>query len=242
LKRIIALFAIVNLLLLSAAAAEKDFPTQQGFTIVLSDDWVEIPRNVLDDLSATMARMSSAPVQKWDYGYQLASATNWAQYPYILVQVKEEGRIRESELANYKKVSADMNEGLKKAEKSMDGILSDSTMGETVYDDQNHILFSTMQMNVRAIGPVLGVTAVKLTEKGAVQFMGYTLEKDASIYVPFYKKAAIDVRLPEDLVYKPRASDSGFDWSHVGRSAIIGGLVGGMIGLIRMFFKKKKTS
>ena len=238
-KRIIALFAIVNLLLLSATAAEKIFPTQHGFTVVLSDEWVEIPRTVLDDLSATMARISSAPIQKWDYGYQLASATNWAQYPYILVQVKEDGRIRESELANYKKMTSALDEGMKKAQKSMDGILSDSTMGETIYDDQNHILFSTMQMNVRAIGPVVGVTAVKLTEKGAVQFMGYTLEKDSSVYVPFYKKAAIDLRLPDDLVYVPRASDSGFNVEH---GAFIGGIVGGAVGVLIMLSKKKKKT
>ena len=241
-KRIIAILAIVNLLLLSAAAAEKDFPTQNGFTVVLSDDWVEIPKEVLDNLSAAMARMSTAPVQKYDYGYQLASATNWAQYPYILVQVKEDGRVRESELASYTKMTSDMDEGMKKAQKSMGGLLSDSRLGETIYDDKNHVLFTTMEMNVHEIGTVVGMTSVKLTEKGTIQFMGYTLEKDAGVYVPFYKKAAIDLRLPEDLAYKPRASDSGFDWSHVGRSAIIGAVVGGMVGLVRMFIKKKQTA
>ena len=237
-KRIITIFAIVNLWL-SASAAIKEFPTQQGFTVVLTDDWIEIPKDVLDQLSRQMAQVSTAKIQKWDYGYQLATGTNWAAYPYILVQVKEEGRIRESELANFKKVHTEMDKGLKEAEDSTGGFLSGATLGETVYDDQNHILFTSMQMNVQKIGPVVGLTAIKLTEKGAIQFMGYTLEKEADHYVPFYKKAAIDLRLPADLIYNPHANDFNFNG---GRSAIIGGIVGALGALVWSLIKKKKTA
>jgi len=86
------------------------------------------------------------------------------------------------------------------------------------------------------VGPVVGLTAIRLTEKGIIQFMGYALESGADTYMQFYKKAVRQIRLDKSLVYKPRASDSrGINWG----KDLIKVFAGAIIGAIVFLIKKK---
>jgi len=225
----------------------KEFQTSDGFTFSLIGNWIEIPRDILDAYAQAISEQTNMQKQHWNYAYQLASSEKWFQYPYILVQVIEKGRIPESELKNYKKVESEMNRGIQETREKATGLFTDFNIGETYFDSDSHILFTAMKMNVQGIGDVIGLTAVKLTEKGYIQISGYSLASAADHYLPIYKDMAKQVKLEAHLVYTPRLTDSipiisGINWGRVGEKALIGTIIGGILGAIGLLFKKLKKS
>jgi len=224
---------------------KKEFRTSDGFSIFLTNNWKEIPKDILEESAKAYAEATKMDRQYYDYGFQLTSSQNWLQYPYILIQVKKSGRIPDSQLKKYKTLETDMQKGLQEAEKKSVGLLSDSKLGETYYDSENHILFTLIKMNVQSIGTVVGLTAVKLTEEGFIQFSGYAIESVADKYISFFKDAVRQIKLQDHLVYKPRLTDSvpiisSIDWSKVGEKALIGAIIGGLMSAIALMIRKIK--
>jgi hypothetical protein len=226
------------------AELDNKFSTSEGFIIPLDNDWVEIPREVLDQLSNAMVEVSDAPKQYWNYGYQKNNNEGlWATYPYVFVQVHENGRVPESKLKNYKKIEGQFQEGLQKAESMNSAFMSEATMGETYYDENRHALFTLSKAQVAEVGPITMLIAVILTEKGYVQYMAYTNEAENDVYLPLFKESIENIEFTESLAYSPRALDSvpilsGIDWTQVGMSGLIAGLIAGAFGLIGRFRKK----
>ncbi len=222
------------------------FNTQDQFSIDLPDNWTEVPKNVLDEFSDTIAKLAPQnPKQIYDYGYQLSGSERWLQYPYILVQVKNVGRVASGELKQYKKLKKGFEEGLAQVTDSFSDIMSNASFGETVYDESNHILWTTISMNVEGIGKVLGLLAVKLTEKGIIQFNAYATEATFDEYAQIYRNAFINLDVAELITYKPQITDNaptigGINTGKVLAAAVKGALIGGVIGLFGWLNKRKK--
>lgn len=231
--------------LLSGQETKKEFSTSDGFSIFLTNDWIAIPKDILEASAKAFAEATKMDRQYYDYGFQLTSSQNWLQYPYILIQVKKSGRIPDSQLKKYKTLETDMQKGLQEAEEKSVGLLSNSQLGETYYDSENHILFTVIKMNVQSIGTVVGLTAVKLTEEGYIHFSGYAIESVADKYISFFEDAVRQIKLQDHLVYKPKLTDSvplisGIDWSKVGEKGLIGAIIGGIISAIALMIRKVK--
>lgn len=239
-------FVGVLLIFSSACGAELNnkFHASEGFSIRLDNDWIEIPRDVLDQISNTIAERSDVPKQHWNYGYQnINNDGRWGTYPYILIQVHEKGRVAESQLKNYKRLETQFQEEFQKAEAMTSPLMSGITMGETFYDENLHTLLTISKAQVTGVGGITMLIALILTEKGYVQFMGYTLEAESNIYLPLFKEYIENIEFSEKLVYKPRAFGSlavlsAIDWRQVGLSGLIGGLVAGVFSLITNLRKK----
>lgn len=236
----------ISLLATVLSSFGSTYETQDQFSINLPDAWVEIPKDVLDEFSENVSKLAPQnPKQIYDYGYQLNESDGWLQYPYILVQVKNVGRVASGELKQYKKIEKGFAEGLDQVNDSFSDIMSNASFGETVYDEGNHILWTTISMDVEGSGKVKAVVAVKLTEKGIIQFNAYATEATFDEYAQIYRNAFINLNIDESIAYKPQLTDSapvigGINTGKVLSAGIRGAIIGGIIGLFAWVGKKKK--
>jgi len=242
-KRII--YLITFLVTISAPLAANEVVVTAGadYQISIPKDWVVIPRDVLDQYEIAVQN-ATGQNQTYEYGYQSSSAVNWFEHPYALVQVKRNGRVPEGQLKQYKKIEGGFKKGIEKLESTAGGLMSNSTMGETLYEKKRQILWSTLSMDVSNVGRVKGIIAIKLAEFGIVQFMGYGKEDDFASYEPVYRDMAHSLTLNPNDTYKPRITDNaptifGVNLGQTAIAAIIGGLIGGVFSLFRVFSKRK---
>ncbi len=228
---------------LPLSAEETILTAGSDFKISMPPDWVELPRDVLDQYEVAVQEATGQSLT-YEYGYQSTSAVNWFEHPYALVQVKRNGRIPEGQLKKYKKIESGFKEGIEKLEESAGDLLQNISMGETIYEQDRHILWSAMSMEVAGVGKVKGLIAVKLTEFGVVQFMGYDKEESFSQYESIYRKMIYSITVSQADIYKPRITDNaptifGINLGQTLIAGIIGGLIGGVFGLFKYFTRKK---
>lgn len=219
---------------------------KNGFSISLPAGWVEMPTDVIDAFEKEIARLTpNAPAQHYNHAFQLGSSENWFEYPYILVQIKNTGRIPESQLEKLK--GYNIQESLEKHKKGLSSILSDVQAGEMVYDKQTKMIWMRIEANVVNTGPISGISGMVLTEKGFIQVMGYCLRGNYPTYENIFQSVALSVSTEPGLAYKPKWSDSlppavtGIDWGKVAEKAIAGAIIGGILILIAASRKKKNV-
>ncbi len=240
------LAAIMTLLLCSDETIAATFATSHDFSVTLPSGWVEAPPEALRTMEAAIEQASQGAInQQFEYGYQLASASVWFEYPYILVQVKRSGRVPEGQLAQHKRSHSEIREGMEKAEESFGAFLSGIEQDETLYDEGNHVLWSTITMNVQGVGDVRALIAVKLTEFGFIQLMGYATRDTFAQYSPIFREAVHTLDIAEQYKYQPRLTDHaptiwGINLGQTAIAGLIGGLAGGVVALIGYLIKKRK--
>lgn len=147
------------------------------FRISLPPEWIEIPRDVIDSYEEAVAMSApDFPLQHYDYAFQLESSKNWFEFPYILIQVKNSGRIPENQLQKFEQIS--LQKDLKKYERQSNLIMSDIQAGKMVYDKQNKIIWMRIEGNIANVGSMAGLSCMVPTEKGFIQISGYSFKSD----------------------------------------------------------------
>lgn len=245
-KRIFFTFFVYLSFVLPAVGEDITFEASSDYQITVPGDWVEIPREVIDQYQQVISDNTGQHVT-YEYGYQASKNENWFVYPYALVQIKRNGRIPEDQLTKYKRIENGFDEGMKYVEETAGEVLSNMSQGETVYDPGIHTLWSNISMDVEGIGRARAFIAVRLTEYGFIQFMGYALEQNFSQYESLYRKMVHSINIEEKNMYKSRITEnaptiSGINLGRVAISAIIGTLIGGLFGLYKMFKRRTRKT
>jgi hypothetical protein len=214
-----------------------------GYTLTLPDGWERIPGKAIEELVAKVAAAAGGKISEhYDDGFQQSAGGKWFQYPYVLVQARENGRIPEAKLAEMKSVREGMQKGLNEAEGKLSSLVSGLSLGDTFYDASNKCILIRFSMNAPNVGEIKALTCGFLTERGILLVHCYARAADFDRQLPIFQSILDSVRISEDLRYKPRLSDKiGFDVSQSLRSGLIGGLIGGAVGVIMWLTKRKKT-
>jgi hypothetical protein len=214
-----------------------------GFSLTLPDGWVEIPKETLVQYEDTLAELApNAQKQHFDYGFQMDGSKGWFTYPYVLIQVGNNGRIPADRFEKLPPISAEKMNDLKD---KLSTVMSHIEIGKLVYDSENRMMWMRIELNVRDVGPVAGLSAIIPTEKGTIQVNAYCLKEDYPTYEPVFRSLAKSMILDADLAYKTKWSDGlpsvlrRINWEQVGQSALIGGIIGGIAFLMRR--KKRKN-
>lgn len=241
----LSLFFIVVMSISSIAYAEVKIQ-KPGYTITLPDGWIEIPRYIIKESEKMLSLLApDAPKEHYDCGFQLDTKDNWFEYPYILIQVKELGRVPESKLKKLRNISSQKTVG--DLNKKLEPLMSNIQFEDMNYDDENKIIWMRHDANVHNIGPVIGISGMILTEKGFIQVNAYSLKKDYPAYESVFYSIVTSVIPEAELAYKPRLSDalpsgrSGADWGKVSGKVIVG-LIVGALGAIIAGIRKKKNN
>ncbi len=211
-----------------------------GYSANFPEGWRQIPAQVLVDYSDTVKRISGGRVsEKYQDGYQRDFKGKWLVHPYILVQVKETGRVPEGQLRNMKPVRRSIEKGLGQAADGMSVVLSQAALGETLYDSTNKCLWMEFSADVAGVGPIKALSCGFLTEKGVIYFHCYSRAAEFEDLLPTFQRAMSSVGITEALRYKPHLGDPvGFDFGSVFRWTLYGALIGGVAGVIIWLVKK----
>jgi len=232
-----------------AYSAESDPPVfhydRDGVAISVPTGWTEIPAAILKDYTDKLARLQpNAPRQEFQGGFQLTSAEQWFTYPYVMIQIRNTGRVPEGQFTKSAGIHGAAEKGLKKAESQLSTILSESKLTEPRYDPQKHALFMNGSMNVAGVGKVRMTSATLLSEKGTISVYCYALEGDFAAYLKPFETMLNSVELSEELRYKPRPSDTnavlGF-LERVGSGALRGAIIGAIVGLVIFVMRRKNA-
>jgi hypothetical protein len=187
------------ILAIAVSVSGETFETADEFSITLPDGWVQIPGSVLQEFAAKMSELASdAPRQVYDYGYQMNDDGRWLTYPYVLVQVRPEGRIPSGELARFPKTSLQTD----------DIDLSKGAFGEATYDKEHQILWSTLTTQPPEGEIVKALIAVKLTELGYIRLTGVAAEASFDEYKKIFIDAFSSLGMDESIAYKPQFADT----------------------------------
>jgi len=173
---------------------------KDGFAISIPGDWVEIPRDVIDQYEAALAKLnpSTAPPH-YDYGFQLDGAEYWLELPYILVQVNSNGRVPESEI--YKLEEFSPQEVVEKQE-GLRSVMSNIQAGKMYFDKDMEVIWMRMASDVANVGRVSGLSGLVLTGKGYIAVNGYSLEEESPEYEPAFRAIVKSVTPESGLEYK----------------------------------------
>ena len=100
-----------------------------------------------------------------DYGFQKLPAEKWFTFPYIIIQINRSGKTTfdESEFEKYKRV---FKKGAKDTENKLGKLISETKLGETIYDPIDHILWMTLQSEAINVGHIKIFTAFRFTSEG----------------------------------------------------------------------------
>jgi len=228
------------------AKYSQDFRTKDGFTIRLPADWVEIPRQVLDDFSARLRKtVTGLEKQSYDYGYQRSSDGRWFACPYLLVQVTRAGRIPEKELRKYQAIRREVAKAADKAQGVRGTALSGATAGTPLYDAENHILWTRLSINSAAQGHIEALCGTRLTEDGAVWITCYDtaadFDRDCGLFEDIIKHMTLE------RPSKPRLADAGpgpswLGWDSIITGAVVGGIAGVIAGVVVAIRRRRKRT
>lgn len=242
-----AFMSIIVFLLSTSIALSENILLKAGedYEISVPNNWIEIPQDILQQYQIAVFQ-TTGQRHEYDYGYQSQDVLNWLEHPYALIQIKRSGRIPEGQLKNYKKLDSAFQEGLEELKESTGDIFSDMSQGETLYDSNDHVLWSNISMDVTGVGTIQSIVALKLTEYGYIQFMGYSTSDEFSTYSPLFKKMVRSITTSEVDQYKPKLTDNapsifGINLAEVIIAGVIGAALAGALVLLKKLLKKNST-
>lgn len=224
------LFSIQVLALDKNKFKKTDYPLNQ-FSISISNDWEEIPQNILQEyVAAVSEQFPNFQKASFDYAFQLKSATNWFDYPYILINVNDKGRISSKEL---KKINQNTFRkiDIKSLEKSSNNFISDINFDETIYDSKAHVIWTKMKGDMQGYGNIIVISAMCLTANGWIQLNYSAAENDNFKHEKVFKEIVDSIEIYNANKYR---DDKSVIWY-------------ALIGLLGMGFKlllgmKKKSN
>jgi len=237
-------FIIILMIFICSSASAKEFETKDNFTLLIPDNWLEIPPYVLREAEAYALKISNGKtVLKYDYGFQLSSAFNWLEYPYIFVQINRDRRIAPREMKDQLQLQDDFNKGIEHVKKNSAETLSNIAKDEFRYDESSNTLWSSYSMHVTNIGQIKGVTGMKLTQFGFIQVNGYAKEEEFEKYAPVFRSLVNDMLIDEEYKYSPKFTDNiptifGVDLTKIA----VGAVLGAIFTLIARFLQKPKKT
>jgi hypothetical protein len=191
---------VLALCLIAVGAFGDSTLTTDLFSVTIPDEWMEIPSEILTQVVAETRRASpGVEVPEYAFGYQLATAQHWVEYPYILVQVTETGRIAESELQNMAQI--DMNAAVAESVATLPDLLSGYDFGTPIYDEGSNVVWIASGFEVAGVGPVRALIGLIPTQTGFLQFNAYALEETFETWSPVFRAITTSVKVVPDLRY-----------------------------------------
>lgn len=186
------------------AVQGETFQTEDQFSISLPEDWIEIPKPMLDTYVDNVDQQTTdVPTQYYDYGYQLMDST-WLTYPYILVEVLPYGRLPSGEL----KRLAMSEEGVGEvSDEGFDAMFSKVTNGTRTYDSEHQMLWTTLAIENAGGTPIKALVGVKLTEVGLIRLTGCATTATFDLYAGIFREAFSNLDVDEAIRYKPGLTD-----------------------------------
>jgi hypothetical protein len=217
-----------------AAAVDRTYASKHHYSLRVPDGWRRIDDATLRKTARTMASMTGMKTPAYEAAFELEGSESPFEYPYVLVQFVEgstSGAYRDLENQLMKGVEEmDAKHGEK-----LDEIIGEHAFDRPVVDRARNRVWMSMRAETPAEGTMRGFMALHLGSKGVVQIALYTREDDAAEGKRVLEDFSNSVKFEDGYAF---GEGSLFDgW--MGK-ALIGGLIGLGVGLVRAALKSRK--
>src|SRR5271165_5684472 len=211
----VLLVCAFSLLLVVARSSAIDFTRTEipgtGVTLNLPTDWVPIPSEVIQRYTDDAARSSANPPEirataNYVYGAQ-RKAEEYFEYPYLLVQILNTGRISEAQLKSLQRDDAfrkGVAEGKEQVEGWFPNTLQGTKLNTPIYDPTTKRLWFEVSSTVAGLGSIHALQTIIPTETGSVEINMYCKEGDFTSLAPLFREIGTNVELSPSIAYKPR--------------------------------------
>jgi len=171
------------------------------FTIQLPNDWIEIPKEILDEKLKIMKGMvKNIDEAYFDYGYQLDRNKGWVSYPYVFIQ-NTDGRYSEKSLHTLTDLKQDDWE--KEMEEDFSKILSDIELGAFIYSAKENIIWSFSELSLNEGLVITEIGAIHPTEYGSINIYCSIIKAEKDLFAKTCRSIIKSVVLDEEIKYRP---------------------------------------
>jgi hypothetical protein len=248
LKRSFKILILASLILQTVTACfaqnQNIYRNSKGhFSFILPDGWEEIPKDVINSYCKALQEQSLQPLTvKYEVGFQKISK-NYFTYPYMLIQIDQGGRLPETKRQEFKKYT---QEGMQEIETSLSHLIQNVELGQTIYDEKRHILFAKMKTEVTGIGEILSVSALILSNYGAVNIHFYSTEDRFIRNLEYFNQVIGSFSFDQGYEYSESKTRKSYSSGMGGaiEKGVIGLILGGffalLFGLKKLFQGKNK--
>jgi hypothetical protein len=175
--------------------------SKDGFVLTIPSNWIEIPQKQVAIKAALLSSTyPNAPHESIDHAFQPKSNARWFDYPYIIVQIKNTGRVTEKQLKELNRFSFDSTKG--KIEKQLNDQMSKSQMAAFTYDVAHKIIWSELTANVQNEGKMYSLVGAVLTANGSISFYCSCRYTTMKRYYYVFQDIIYSVAISEQLKYK----------------------------------------
>lgn len=214
------------------------------FSISLPEDWMQIPESIVSEYVKKMHELYPSMKQQYcDLAFQLSSAKNYFASPNILIQIHTDGKIAGSELNKIDKFDFS-DEDIQNMKEATNGFIKTMEPGKMTYDQDKKIVWLKSQASAQAVGEMVSITGMCLTNTGWIQVICSAAKEQYSIYEETFIRCIESVTMTSDLRYTDDKPVFSVDWLKAlskGLGVAFLGLILFGVKLISGFFKKKRS-
>src|SRR5687767_10396070 len=234
------------LFILPCAGAAQITDAVNGYTVRPPAGWKAMPDDVLQQTMGVVRKQGAANAPQFVAAYEPANHTTPFQYPYVMIQRQPYpggtsiSTISRKELDQMvSQITGVRPEQMKEAlSDDIAGLVNDAKIdAPTVIASPPGFVMGS-KLDVAGVGPVRGRSIARLGRTNAVFLHFYAKESDwpahASTCAAFFNGFQ---RTPDQAVTTANVTRStdgrtlggGFDWSRVGRMALVGAVIGAIV-------------
>lgn len=190
-----------------------DFAQSQGvshsseghFSFVVPDDWEKISDEALDTLNNRIRQGLDKKTRRIFYDLAFQKRNNKpSTYPYMLLQIRKDGRISEEKLQSYI-ATAKTGKDMSGMEEAVEAFFGDATkhykIGEQGYYSKNKIFFVRTESYTPNVGKIISLMAKTFSNYGSVVIHFYSTEDSFGNDLPFFSRIIDSFRFDEGYGY-----------------------------------------
>lgn len=212
------------------------------YTFKLGPGWQEMPAEMLNQQNEAVRQIQPGTDMQYSRGYVLVD-TDQTMLAYMLVQQKA-GGIGRKEIDDIARGmgAVDTTEAAEKAKRAAKDVITDLTISRPTFDRATgHIMIPASAKTVD--GEIQGISHGYIGATGLVMLHSYTSKDSYPTLKPVFDAAASSITFDPGSTYadaQARESGSGGFFDSIGKYAVIGAVIGGVVALIAGS-KKKQT-
>lgn len=216
-----------------ALAGDISYRSPNHFSMRVPEGWRRIDEATLRRASRLTTSMTGMKAPAYEAAFERADADEPFEYPYVLVQFVDgntSGAYRDLEAT----LSRSVEEVDAKHGKKLTEVIGEHTFSKPVVDRKKNRVWMTIAADSPEMGPLHGIMALHLGRKGMAQIMLYTRAEDAGEGRREIEKMSDSFRFEDGYAF----GDGGLFDGILGM-ALIGGLVGLGVGILRAVLKSR---
>ena len=231
-------------------AAERFHSTSYGYYLDLPPGWVEIPKDVLQELVATVLKQNPKANIIYDACFQLDSSDQGLEYPYVLVQpvpYDAHRQINEDEFPRFVQKMTGLDIG-KLLDENVSSVGRQRVLNWDIERPQLDVAqrryLQPINADVHAFGPIRGLIVGYFGRDSLVQVAFYSRRSDWDHYADVRRAILESFRFAPDKAYSVELAAANPSPPSIWGVGLTGGIVGVTIAGIAVIaaMKRKKPA